>query len=164
MNFVNRHLNGWEIDPTLVPLSNETVSSQWIHELQSNGYWSAENPMVRMCSVLWVPLGLVGLFCQPPPPTTILRLLIHPSMLQCDTFLNTCSITKEPMLSFSKPMQTVHDASNCTVCCLKISGDGIVNGIVASYQKPLKEYNPHTEGNWAGGIQGAVPSISTIFF
>jgi hypothetical protein len=49
------------------------------------------------------------------------------------------------------------------VFCLKISGDGIVNGIVASYQTPLKEHNPHTEGYW-GGIQGALPSISIIFF
>jgi hypothetical protein len=51
------------------------------------------------------------------------------------------------------------------VCYLKISGDGTVNGIVASYQILLKEHNPHTEGNLGGGgIQVALPLISTIFF
>jgi hypothetical protein len=129
MYVLNWHLNGWEIEPTLDPLSNETLFhlSEYTNS-KSNRQWAY--------------------FVN--PPATILRLLIHPNMLHCDNFLNTCSITKKPMLSFSNSMQQFMIRA-IVLCYLKISGDGIVNGIVASYQKPLKEPNPHTEGNWGGG-------------
>jgi len=117
-----------------------------------------------MCGVLWVQLGLVGLFCQPTRhnPETI----NSPQYVTLWHFFEQLFNYKRTYAVFQQSNATVHDTSNCAVCYLKISGDGIVNGIVASYQKPLKEHNPHTEGNWGGGggIQDALPSITTIFF
>ena len=86
-----------------------------------------------------------------PPHLHYLETINSPKYVTMWHFFEHLFNYKRTYAVFQQANTAVHDASNCTVC-LKISGEGIVNGIVASYQKPLKEYNPHTEGNGGGGI------------
>jgi hypothetical protein len=106
----------------------------------------------------------VGLFSQPSRhnPETI----NSPQYVTLWQFFKHLFNYKETYAVFQQFNATVHDTNNCTVCYLKISGDGIVNGIVAYYHNLLKNTILILKATWGGGggIQGALPSISTLFF